>query len=64
LNGLANQYSLAANYFANAHPSIPNYFEFTNGQTLTLIDALTPRTFPVDANNVVRGSFQPQAAPT
>jgi phosphatidylinositol-3-phosphatase len=55
LNGLANQYGLAANYLANAHPSIPNYFEFTNGQTLTLIDALTPRTFPVDANNVVRG---------
>jgi phosphatidylinositol-3-phosphatase len=54
LNGLANQYGLAANYFANAHPSIPNYFELTTGQTLTLIDALTPRTFPVDANNVVR----------
>jgi hypothetical protein len=54
LNGLANQYGLAANYFANAHPSIPDYFELTTGQTLTLIDALTPGTFPVDANNVVR----------
>jgi phosphatidylinositol-3-phosphatase len=54
LNGLANQYGLAANYFANAHPSIPNYFELSTGQTLTLIDALTPRTFPVDRNNVVR----------
>jgi hypothetical protein len=54
LNSLANQYGLATNYFANAHPSIPNYFELTTGQTLTLIDALTPRTFPVSADNVVR----------
>jgi hypothetical protein len=54
LNGLANQYGLAANYFANAHPSIPNYFELTTGQILTLIDASTPRNFPVDAENVVR----------
>jgi phosphatidylinositol-3-phosphatase len=54
LNGLANQYALAANYFANAHPSIPNYFELTTGQILTLIDASTPRNFPVDSENVVR----------
>ena len=54
LNGLANQYGLATNYFANAHPSIPNYFELTTGQILTLIDASTPHNFPVDANNVVR----------
>ena len=54
LNGLANQYGLAANYFANAHPSIPNYFELTTGQILTIIDASTPHNFPVDAENVVR----------
>jgi hypothetical protein len=54
LNSLANQYGLAANYFANAHPSIPNYFKLTAGETLTLIDALTPRTFPVSGDNVVR----------
>ena len=54
LNSLANQYSLAANYFANAHPSIPNYFELTTGQTLTLIDALTPHSFPVSEDNVIR----------
>src|ERR1700758_3571525 len=41
-NSLANQYGLAANYHANAHPSIPDYFMLTTGQTLTLIDALTP----------------------
>jgi len=54
LNGLANQYGLAANYFANAHPSIPNYFKLTTGDILTLIDASTPRSFPVSAENVVR----------
>jgi acid phosphatase len=53
----ANQYGLATNYFANAHPSSPNYFELTTGQTLaplSLTDAVTPHNFPVDANNVVR----------
>ena len=54
LNSLANQYGLATNYFANAHPSIPNYFMLTTGQTLTLIDALTPQSFPVSDDNVVR----------
>src|ERR1700686_1419200 len=54
LNGLANQYVLASNYYANAHPSIPDYFMLTTGQTLTLIDASTPQTFPVSEDNVVR----------
>jgi hypothetical protein len=54
LNGLINQYGLASNYFANGHPSIPDYFMLTTGQTLTLIDALTPQSFPVSADNVVR----------
>jgi acid phosphatase len=54
INSLANQYGLASNYFANAHPSIPDYFMLTTGQTLTLIDALTPDVFPVSDDNVVR----------
>jgi len=54
LNTLANQYGLATNYFADAHPSIPNYFELTAGQILTLIDASTPQLFPVSTDNVVR----------
>jgi phosphatidylinositol-3-phosphatase len=54
LNGLANTYGLAANYFANLHPSIPNYMELTTGQTLTVIDSLTPQSFPVNQDNVVR----------
>jgi phosphatidylinositol-3-phosphatase len=54
LNSLANQYGLATNYFADAHPSIPNYFMLTTGQNLTLIDALTPDLFPVSEDNIVR----------
>ena len=54
LNGLANQYGLATNYHANLHPSIPDYFMLTTGQTLTVIDALTPAIFPVSDDNAVR----------
>jgi hypothetical protein len=54
LNSLADQYGLATNYFANGHPSIPNYFMLTTGQTLTLIDAVTPDSFPVSEDNVIR----------
>ncbi len=34
-NGLANQYSLATQFYANSHPSIGNYFELTTGQNPT-----------------------------
>ena len=51
LNGLAAQYGLATQYFANAHPSIPNYFMMTTGQFITLDDSFS-RT--VSADNLVR----------
>lgn len=38
LNSLASQYGLATQYFANAHPSIPNYLMFTTGQMETMDD--------------------------
>lgn len=41
LNSLAKQHALATNYFAVAHPSIPNYFMLTTGKTQTLDDAFT-----------------------
>jgi len=53
-NSLANTYGLATNYYANLHPSIPNYFEMTAGKTLTVIDSETPQSFPVSDDNVVR----------
>ena len=36
LNGLANQYALGTQYYADAHPSIPNYFMLTTGRIETL----------------------------
>ena len=53
-NSLANTYGLATNYYANLHPSIPNYFELTVGKTLTIDDSMTPQSFPVSDDNVVR----------
>jgi acid phosphatase len=53
-NSLANKWGLATNYYANLHPSIPNYFEMTVGKTLTLNDGETPKSLPVSVDNVVR----------
>lgn len=41
LNSLATQHALAANYFANTHPSIGNYFMLTTGNIETNDDAFT-----------------------
>src|SRR6266853_5977397 len=35
LNGLATQYGMETQYYANTHPSIGNYFELATGQILT-----------------------------
>jgi len=51
LNGLANQYGLATQYYANTHPSIGNYFMLTTGQLVTTDDGFTG-TISVD--NIVR----------
>jgi acid phosphatase len=50
-NGLASKYGLATHYFADAHPSLGNYFMLTTGQIETLIDAFTGT---VSDDNVVR----------
>jgi len=51
LNGLAQQYGLATQYFANTHPSIGNYFMLTTGQTITNDDSYSGT---VSADNLVR----------
>lgn len=51
LNSLAAQYALATQYYADAHPSIPNYFMLTTGQTITLDDNFSGT---VNADNLVR----------
>ena len=50
-NSLASKYGLATQYYANAHPSMPNYLMLTTGQIESISDDFTG---PVDDDNVVR----------
>jgi phosphatidylinositol-3-phosphatase len=51
LNSLASQHALAANYFANTHPSIGNYFMLTTGNIVTNDDNFSGT---VSDDNIVR----------
>lgn len=51
LNSLAKMYAYSQGYFANAHPSLPNYFFLTAGAPVTTGDAYSQT---VDADNIVR----------
>ncbi|HKD78789.1 MAG TPA: alkaline phosphatase family protein [Candidatus Angelobacter sp.] len=51
LNSLATQHSMAANYFADAHPSIPNYFMMSTGDLQTFDDNFSGT---ISADNLVR----------
>jgi phosphatidylserine/phosphatidylglycerophosphate/cardiolipin synthase-like enzyme len=51
VNTLASRYGLATSYFANAHPSIGNYFWLTSGQAITSDSNFAG---PVTADNIVR----------
>jgi acid phosphatase len=51
LNSLASQYGLATQYFANGHPSIPNYLMLTTGQMETFDDNFAGA---ISDDNVVR----------
>ncbi len=55
LNSLANQYSLATQYFADTHPSIGNYMMMTTGQIVTNDDTFNG---PVSVDNIVRHLLQ------
>ena len=50
-NGLVSQGGLATQYFANTHPSLPNYFVLTTGENIALDDSFTGT---VTDDNVVR----------
>ena len=51
LNSLAQQYGLAGQYYADAHPSLPNYFMLAVGMTETDTDSFTG---VVSDDNLVR----------
>ena len=55
LNSLVSQGSLAADYFANTHPSIGNYFMLTVGSEETNNDAFSGT---ISDNNIVRALGQ------
>ncbi len=50
-NSLASQYGLAAQYFGNAHPSLPNYLMLTTGLTETFDDNFSG---VISDDNIVR----------
>jgi phospholipase C len=50
-NSLAKKYGMATNYYASAHPSLPNYFMLTTGHTITYNDYFTG---VYSGNNIVR----------
>ena len=51
LNQLAKTYGLATQYFGNAHPSLPNYFELTVGNIVSTHEGFTGT---VTQDNIVR----------
>jgi len=51
LNGLANQYGLATNFYGNTHPSIGNYFMMSTGETVSNDDSFG---CAVTVDNLVR----------
>src|SRR5438093_313378 len=51
LTGLAAQYGLATQYYANTHPSIGNYFELATGQIISNNDSYSQI---VSVDNIVR----------
>jgi phosphatidylinositol-3-phosphatase len=51
LNSLASKYAVATQYYADTHPSLPNYFMLTTGDLVTNTDAFTGI---VTADNVAR----------
>ena len=50
-NSLASQYAVAAQYYANGHPSMPNYLMLTTGQIESNSDTFTGT---ISDDNVVR----------
>lgn len=50
-NTLVSQYGLATQYFANGHPSIPNYLMLTTGQTESFDDNFSGT---ISDDNIVR----------
>jgi len=52
LNSLASRCGLATNYFAVAHPSLPNYIALTSGSTRGITDDGEPSVHPLTSASI------------
>lgn len=52
LNRLAGQCGLATSFFAEAHPSLPNYIAMTSGGTQGITDDSGPRSHPLAVDSI------------
>jgi hypothetical protein len=52
INQLAAQHGLAANLYAESHPSLPNYIAMTSGSTQGIADDAAPTAHPLDVPSI------------
>lgn len=52
VNALARRCGVAANFFAENHPSAPNYVAMTSGDTQGLSEDQDPSAYPIDAPSI------------
>jgi hypothetical protein len=52
LNTLASQCGIATNFFAETHPSLPNYAAMTSGSTQGITDDNPPSSHPLTASSI------------
>lgn len=63
INSLISQYGSATNFFAEGHPSLPNYIAMTSGSTQGITDDANPSAHPLNVENIFHqlGSGQSQS---
>jgi hypothetical protein len=52
INSLAQQCGLATNFFAETHPSLPNYIAMTSGSTQGIADDNPPSSHPLSVSSI------------
>ena len=52
LNKLAGEFGLATNFYAEGHPSLPNYIAMTSGSTQGISDDNPPADHPLDVSSI------------
>src|SRR5436305_1977221 len=52
VNQLATEHGLATNFYAESHPSLPNYVAMTSGSTQAIVDDGPPAEHPLDVPSI------------